>query len=151
MLRQFRDGMLITHATDGALHPRPMHLAAADDDGTLWLMVDLRSAKVEELRHDARASLTLQDGGRFLALSGHAEVVREQARVDAIWREPMKVWFPGGAADPNVALIKIVPHGGEYWDGKGMNGLTYAFEAARAYLTGSQPRLGEDVQAKVPL
>ncbi len=151
ILQQFRDGMLITHSTDGALHPRPMHIAEAEDDGTLWLFCDLRSAKVEELRQDARASLTLQDGGRFLALSGHAEVVRDPARLEALWSEPMKVWFPQGPRGEHVALIKVVPQGGEYWDAKGVAGLSYAFEAARAYVAGRSPQLGGEHQAKVSL
>ena len=151
ILQQFRDGMLITHATDGALHPRPMHIAKADDEGTLWLFCDLRSAKVEELSQDARASLTLQDSGRFLALSGHAEVVRDLARLEALWSEPMKVWFPDGPRAEHVALIKVVPRGGEYWDNKGMAGLTYLFEAARAYVSGKPPQLGGEHQAKVSL
>ena len=151
LLGGFRAGMFITHGVDGELHPRPMQLAEVQPDGTVWLMSDLTTQKVEELREDARASLTLQDGGRFVALSGKAELVRDPDRAERLWSEPWRVWFPKGPRDPNVALIKIVPSSGEYWDGKGVNGLRYLFEAARAYVAGDRPDLSEGQAGKVDL
>ena len=151
MLRQFRDGMLVTHGPDQLLHARPMHVAQVEDQGAVWLMSDLHALKVEELRRDARATVTMQDGGRFLALAGHAEVVRDADKVAALWSEPWRVWFPTGPADPTIALLKVVPEGGEYWDSSGVKGLKYAFAAAKAYATGDRPHLGREHQAKVDL
>lgn len=151
MLRQFRDGMFITHAPDRSLHARPMHVAEVEADGVLWLMSDVAALKVEELRRDARTSITMQSGGKYLALTGHAEVVRDADRAERLWSEPWRVWFPNGPRDASVVLIKVVPAKGEYWDSGGVNALTYAFEAVRAYAAGDRPRLGDSHQAKVDL
>ena len=68
-----------------------------------------------------------------------------------MWKEPWKVWFPGGAEDPEVTLIQVTPAAGEYWDNAGTEGLKYLVKAGVAYLSGQRPELGDDVNAKVAL
>lgn len=151
LLREFKDGMFITHSRTGELHARPMELARLDDDGELWLITHVNSEKVEELGEDSRVSVTMQHGRRFVTISGHGEVVRDPSLVHSMWSEAWQVWFPDGPDDPTLVLINVKPHRGEYWDGEGASRVRYLYEAAKAYLTGERPQLTEEQQAKVNL
>jgi general stress protein 26 len=153
LLRTFNYAMLVTHSRQGELHARPMALAEAEDQGDLWLVTDVHSEKVEELAEDARVSVSMQAGDRYVALSGKAEVVRDPDRVHALWNEKWRTWFPKGVEDPALVLIRVKPMHGEYWDNEGVAKAKFLYHAARAYLTGHRPSVGKDpdLQGKVEL
>ena len=151
ILRGFNDGMFITHSTDGELHARPMAIAAIEDDGDVWLATDVHSSKVEELSDDAHVGLALQASGQYLALAGTAEVVRDANKAKALWNEAWRVWFPQGPDDASLILIRVKTQRGEYWDNKGLGGIRYLYEAAKAYVTGTTPPTDADQQAKLDL
>lgn len=49
LLDDFDTGMLVTRAGNGDLRSRPMHLARADEDGTLYFPTDAESVKADEI------------------------------------------------------------------------------------------------------
>ena len=151
LLHHFKNGMLITHTPEAELHARPMTLAKVENDGDLWLVTDVHSAKVDELAEDAHVSFAMQDGDCYVALSGKAEIVRDAELVNALWNEAWRTWFPEGVDDPSLVLLKIKPVRGEYWDNQGLNKAKFIYHAAKAYLTGTTPEPDVDVQAKVEL
>ena len=88
----------------------------------------------------------------YLSLRGKARVVHDKARVMDLWKEAYKVWFPGGIDDPELALLAVDPMNAEYWDNRGMNGIEYLFESAKAYVKGETPDVSDvDQHAKVRL
>lgn len=153
LLGEFGVGMLVTRAPDGGLRGRPMALAEAQPDGTLWFATDRTSAKVDELERDGRVAVTMQSKATFVSLSGTAAVVDDRAKLAQLWKVEWKVWFPGGKDDPNIVLLRVDGSRGEYWDNSGTSGLKYLIEAGKALVTGSRPDVGEDpkVHAKVAL
>jgi general stress protein 26 len=83
--------------------------------------------------------------------SGTAQVVRDQAKIDELWHDGLKAWFPNGKDDPNISLLKIKMHQAEYWDRAGGRMATL-FQQVKAALTG-QPdsnqrneKLGDEPQ-----
>ena len=148
LIHDFRFGMLITHAERGQFHGRPMAIAEIDDGGAIWLMSDLHSDKVAEVERDGHVAVSMQEGQKFVSLTGTAELVRDRAKLRSIWNEAWKVWFPKGADDADLVLLKINPAGGEYWDNSGTNRVRYLYEAAKAYVQGTRPNVG-DMQGKV--
>jgi len=122
-LRELLHGMeyalLTTHQADGALTSRPLQLLDVDDAGVLWFFTSLASAKADELRRDARVNLAFADPAArvFVSISGSAEVLVDPARADALWRASQKVFFPHGAQDPTLGVLKVVAHSARYWDG----------------------------------
>jgi hypothetical protein len=50
----------------------------------------------------------------------------------------MKAWFPQGVDDPQIALIRVHPVKGEYWDSPNSTVL-HLYGYAKAALTGKQP------------
>lgn len=135
-LRKFDTVMVTTTAQNGTMHARPMAVAEVDDAGELWFVTAKDSAKCEEVKADARAVVTGQEGGRYCSVSGRIDVIADRERVRALWKEAWKVWFPEGKEDPNIVLMRVRPEIGEYWDNRGTQGVRYLFEAARALLNG---------------
>jgi len=138
LLDSFDTAMLLTRDGDQN-HARPMAVAEIETANTIWFVTSSDSPKVEEIRADSRVSVTFQSERKFVALSGTSAVVRDRARIDALWKEAWKVWFPNGKEDPSIALIRVTVEDAEFWDNAGGKGIRYAFEAAKALLTGERP------------
>lgn len=153
LLDEFGVAMLVTRTPDGSLRGRPMALAEAQPDGTLWFATDRHSGKVDELERDGHVVVTMQSSTKFVSLSGMAAVVDDRAKLAQLWKVAWKVWFPGGKDDPNIALLRVDGTAGEYWDNSGTSGLKYLIEAGKALVTGSRPDVGDDpkIHGKVSL
>ncbi len=151
LLEDFDTAMLITHAVKGSLNARPMGVAEISKSGELYFVTAAPSAKVKEIQKDAHVALIFQDKKTFVSLNGTAVVVKDQALVDRLWSEAWRVWFPDGKSDPAIRMLKISPIDAEYWDNSGTKGISYAFEAAKAYITGETPDVTEKQHGKVAL
>ena len=151
LLEEFGVAMLATRTGEGQLRARPMALAEVQPDGTLWFMTDRHSGKIDELKRDGHVVVTMQSRTQFVSLSGTAVPVDDRARVARLWKLEWQIWFPGGKDDPNLVLLRVDGHAGEYWDNSGANGIKYLFEAGKALLTGTRPNVDSDpkVHSKV--
>jgi hypothetical protein len=56
------------------------------------------SPKVAEANKDNRIVATFEKGQKYLSISGHSETVKDQAKINEIWKDAWKAWFPGGNA-----------------------------------------------------
>jgi general stress protein 26 len=81
--------------------------------------------------------VSLAHARRFVSINGHIELVADRAKIDALWREPYRIWFDG-KNDPELVLLRFTPFDAEYWDNTGAHGIKHAFEAAKAYLKGQK-------------
>ncbi len=151
LIRDFDNAMLVTKTDGGSLDARPMAVAEATDDGVLWFVSDRNSGKIADLMLDSDVAITMQSSRKFVTLSGECRVVDDQAKIDSLWKEPWKVWFPEGKSDPSIVLLKIEPSRGEYWDNSGIAGLKYLIKAGKAYLQGERAETDESVNASVSL
>jgi general stress protein 26 len=151
LLKDFDTAMLVTHSGDGESHARPMAVAELRPDVDAYFVTAIDSPKVAEIETNQNVTLTFQSSKQFATLSGRMSVVRDQALLDRLWKEPWKVWFPRGKSDPSLVLLKLDPEHGEYWDNTGIQGLKYAFRAAKAYAAGTTPATDREQSAKVPL
>ena len=115
-------------------HSRPMATIKADEDGTLWFYTDIRSIKVEEVSTTHRVHLVYAHPGKesYLDVWGTANVVTDRKEVTDKWSPIMKAWFPGGPADPNVALLKVSPSDAHYWDSETGKMIAFLKIAAKA-------------------
>lgn len=152
VLTSFSTAMLTTLGEDRIPRARPMQVSNVDGDNKVWFFTRLGSEKVDEIQADSTVGITMQGGGKFLSLSGKASVVRDQDKINQLWKEPYQVWFPEGKESPNVTLLVIDPANGEYWDTSGFTGLRYLYEAGKSYFQGSGvDTSGLDINAKVSL
>jgi general stress protein 26 len=138
LLESFDTAMLITRHGDGD-HARPMAIAEIEGASTIWFVTSNDSPKADEIRKDSRVSVIFQSERKFIALSGTSSIIRERARIDVLWKEVWKVWFPNGKTDPSIALIKVEVQDAEFWDNAGGKGIRYAFEAVKGLIKGERP------------
>ena len=139
--------MLITHAGEGRLRARPMAIAKVEEDARVWFITGADTAKAHEIASDKRVHIVCQnDRSAYLSLSGHAEVVRDRAKIEELWKERFRAFFPQGKDDPEIALIDVRPEEGEFWDNEGLNKIKFLFALAKAYTGGDKPDVDEGEQ-----
>lgn len=148
LLETFDTAMFITHHGDGQ-HARPMAVAGVEGVNTLWFVTSLDAPKSDEIRRDARVSITFQSERRFVALSGQAELVGDRTKIHELWKPAWKVWFPLGKDDPSLSLIRVTVTDAEFWDNAGARGLRYVFEAAKALIAKEKPATAEGQHGRV--
>jgi general stress protein 26 len=153
LLKRFDTAMLVTHTAAGGLRARPMAIARVEDTCRVWFFTSVASGKVHEIETDTHVNVVCQkERDIYLSLSGIATLRRDRAKIEELWQETYKVWFPGGKDDPELALVSVEPQDGEFWDEEGFKKIKYLFEAAKAYATGTTPQIAEGEQhAKVNL
>jgi general stress protein 26 len=151
VLRNFSHAMLTTRSRDGGLHTRPMFVADVDKEGNIWLMSPGDSEKVDELAHDRHVNVSMQSSDQWVAIAGDAEMLRDKARIHALFKEPWKAYFPQGPDDPNVVLIKVNSVHGQYWDNAGIAKVKYMWQVAKAYVQGTTASHNKDTSGKVQL
>jgi general stress protein 26 len=144
LLKQFSTAMLVTHAGADQLRARPMAVAQIEDGGRVWFISSRETAKVHEIEQDTRVHLVcLKEHSAYLSLSGRATLEENRAKVAELWQEPFKIWFPNGKDDPEIILICVTPDEAEFWDNEGLNKMSYLLESAKAYVSGTKPRVKE--------
>lgn len=149
LLKGIPIAMMASKGSDGRMHARPMATSDAKFDGELWFFTDINSPKVEDLRRDPEVLLTYADEDRqhYVSVSGHAEVVRDTAKAKELWSEGVRVWFPKGAEDPSLALVRVTVDSAEYWDSPSST-MVYAYGYLKAVTTGERPHPGENATVR---
>jgi|SRR5581483_3760553 len=144
-------GMLTTRA-GGVLRARPMEPRPNRDEGVIYFVADRRGAKDDEIEAHADVCLIVVDHGSraYLSVSGRAEAAIDRAKAAEIWKKTDDVWWPGGAGDPNIRVLKLTPLKAELWDGPASS-VAAAVEFAKARITGEKPHLGENRKVTVKM
>lgn len=89
---------------------RPMsNNGEVEYDGDNWFFTSADTAKVRDIRQDARVQLVFVDSlaVNFISVWGQGEVVEDVDQKKKRWREELKEWFPDGPEDEDVLLIKV--------------------------------------------
>jgi len=135
LVKSFKVAMLATQSADGFIRARPMTIAEAEDDGSMWFLTS-RNGWSKELEEDVPTVVTMQSPHRYVTVTGMAHLVDDRRRIHKLWNVGMQPWFPEGPESEDVCLVHFVSTEGEYWDSSGRNGLRYLFEAAKAVAEG---------------
>ena len=145
--------MFGTYDAQGACHSRPM--AAVDQDraagdDALWFFARTDSRKVAEIGADPRVSIDYADssGQNYVSVLGRAAIVRDRAKIEALWMEVLRTWFPDGPGDDTVALIRVDMEAAEYWDSPSSL-MVHAFGYVKARVTGEPPSPGDVAQVRM--
>ena len=128
--------MLTTVEAGGRLHTRPMGNQKADPNGDIWFFTEKNGAVADNLKTSPKVSLGYSNASStYVAVSGTGQMVHDKGKIDELWSEDLKAWFPQGKDDPNVALLKVMPERGEFWD-TGSNRIVSAVGYLKAKITG---------------
>ena len=146
LIRDVKIAMLTTRAGDGTMHSRPLTTLDSDDfDGTLWFLIAADSEKAQEIARRPQVNLGYSnpDDGKYVSISGVAEIVRDRTRVRELWNPFAKVFFPRGPDDPNLVVLKVDVRSAEYWASPSSR-VERLLGLAKAVLKGDESALGEN-------
>jgi general stress protein 26 len=150
LIKDIRVAMLTTYAPEGFLHARPMVARTEEANGDLWFFTDRHSEKIPEIRANPSVALCYSEPSdqNYVSISGTASVVEDRAKVKQLWSEPMRTWFPQGADDPDLILIRVKAEHAQYWDAPS-SAVVYAYGYVKARLTGERPDPGEEGKVRL--
>jgi len=99
---------------------RPMNVQEVDEQGTLWFLIANDSFTYQDIEANPSVKLYFQGSPHsdFLFLEGSAVLSADKAKIKELWNPIMKTWFTEGEDDPRIAIIKVSPETGYYWDNK---------------------------------
>jgi general stress protein 26 len=142
LIKTVEVAMMVTEDGDH-LRSRPMAMSQTEFDGTLWFFTKADSHKVSEVQADQKVNLAFAHPGKqdYVSVSGTASLVRDSAAVAEHWTDSLKVWFPKGKSDPEIALLKVTVKQAEYWDAPSST-MLHAYGYVKAVLTGESPQPG---------
>ena len=140
LIKDIKVAMMTTADADGKLHSRPMWSGAADEVGDLWFFTREHSPKTGEIAEDHAVNLAYSDPSSqtYVSVAGRAEIVTDRAIIAEKWHVGLKTWFPKGQDDPEIALIRVHPERGEYWDSPNAT-MLHLYGTVKAALTGKSP------------
>ncbi len=69
-------------------------------------------------------------------------------KVRALWKEPMRVWFPKGPTDSDIALVRVRMREARYWDAPS-SAFVLAYGYVKAVTTGQRPNPGDVGQVEI--
>ena len=146
LIKDIRFGMLTHRHSTGMMHSCPLTTQnkKLDEDYVLYFFISRKSEMIGAFAADANVNVSYADPGddSYVSVSGKAAVVEDQAKKQALWSSAAKAWFPGGANDPDLALLEVTIAHAEYWDVKESKMVQLA-KMATAAITGKPPHLGE--------
>lgn len=155
MIDAAKFAMLGTYDATGRAHSRPMvAVAHGTGDGErsdeLWFFTRAESRKVDEISRDPRVLVDYADpdAQSYVSVVGRAEILADRAKIEALWSEPLRTWFPEGTDDPEARLVRVVAESVEYWDSPS-SAMVHAWGYVKARATGEPPSPGEIAQVRM--
>jgi len=142
MIKDIRFGMLTVRGADGRLYSRPMTTqnGEADHGGVIWFFMSRSGQPVADLTAapDVNVAYADPDSDKYVSVSGAARLVEDPVKKKELWSPAAGAWFPGGAEDPDLALVAILVAEADYWDVKA-NKAVQIFKLVKAAVTGEPP------------
>lgn len=136
VMKDVKFAMLTVGTGEGHLKAHPMTTQQTEFDGDVWFIGgrDTEQVQCMAARPEVNVSYADHAKGAYVSIGGTAQLVEDRAKLEQLWSDAYKAYFPGGIDDPSVQLIKIEARGGEYWGSDGK--LKNMFAQAKAALTG---------------
>lgn len=141
-LQAFEIAMFTTVDAHGHIHSRPMQTQEAEEDCDAWFVSSLETTKIAELKANPNVGLIYRrdKDQAYISLAGKAELITDKQVIHDKWKEDWRAWFPDGPDQSDLVLIKVHADEAEWWVPEGGR-LSVMFEAARGYVTGTEPKL----------
>ncbi|GAA5511784.1 hypothetical protein Dcar01_00497 [Deinococcus carri] len=136
IIKDVKFAMLTVTTAEGHLKAHPMTTQQTEFDGDIWFIGGKDTEQVQCMGERPQVNVSYSDPGKnnYVSVGGTAQLVEDRAKLEELWSDFYKAYFPQGIDDPNVQLIKIEAQGAEYWEGSGR--MKALFQMARAAVTG---------------
>ncbi|MFL5554778.1 MAG: pyridoxamine 5'-phosphate oxidase family protein [Gemmatimonadaceae bacterium] len=151
LIRGIETAMFTTRRPNGQLVSRPMATQDRIEGADLWFVTNVETHKLDDLALDPHVNLSYfrNRSGEWVSVSGIAHVSKNRNRIRQLYKEDWKTWFDdqggdrdGGPNDPRIALIMVETDTATYMKVNKSRPVVL-FEALKARVTGSTPRLGD--------
>jgi general stress protein 26 len=141
--------LLVTVGESDGFEARPMGCLQTVFDGTLWFLTFRHSSKLDQIGRDDRVLVAYVNPEKYeyVAVSGRARVVDDRQKLTELWTEGLRVWFPKGSGDPELAMLAVDVEKADYWADPA-SPITYAFAYVKARVTGEAPTPGDIAESK---
>ena len=136
VVKEIKYTMMTTRTSEDHLHSCPMNTTETSIGAReIWFIGHTPSETVDNIKKNPEINLAYatQDGKKYLSIAGKAELIEDKAKLEELWSVIYNAYFEQGIDDPQVQLIKVVPHGAEYWENG--NTLTSALKITAAAVT----------------
>lgn len=152
MVKDIKYTMLTTRNAENHLHACPMNTTETSIGAKeIWFIGHTPSETVDNIKKNSEVNLAYvtQDDEKYLSISGTAELVEDKEKLEELWSVTYNAYFEQGKEDPKVQLIKVVPHGAEYWANG--NAISSAVKMAAAAVTDTaiEKSLGENFSVEL--
>ncbi len=118
VIKDVKFAMMSTANSKGDVHAWPMTTSETSLGAKeIWFIGDKTSDVVKDIQDNPKIGLSYasEDEKNYVSVSANAELSSDQAKLDELWSPVYNAFFEHGKEDPNVQLIKVVPHGVECW------------------------------------
>jgi general stress protein 26 len=130
--------MLVTHDASGMSIARPVQPVRVEER-RLWIFTAADGDIARDVERAADVHVVFANPQRelFVSLNGTARLLFDPKKARELWSPLAGAWYPRGADDANLALLRIDVHRGDYWDMKDAK-LVRFFKLAAAAVSGTQ-------------
>ena len=151
LIKGIETAMFTTRRPTGQLVSRPMATQDRIEGADLWFVTDTDTHKLEELALDPHVNCAYYNNRthEWVSVSGVAHVSKNRNRIRQLYDENWKAWLgdeggerDGGPNDPRIALIMVEAEIATYMKVNKSRPIIL-FEALKARVTGSPPRMGD--------
>lgn len=118
VIKDVKFAMMSTVNGKGDLHAWPMTTSETSLGAKeIWFIGDKTSDVVKDIQNNPKVGLSYatQDEKNYVSVSANAELSTDKDKLEELWSPVYNAFFEHGKEDPNVQLIKVVPHGVECW------------------------------------
>jgi len=119
IVRKVQTGMLMTIDPSVGPRARPVQVRDFDENARLWFITRLHSPKVDELlASDGEVCISFAErhAAVFASVTGRACIVPDSQRLAELWTLDDDQWYPGGASNPDVVLMRVDLAHAQWWD-----------------------------------
>ena len=147
MVKDIKYTMMTTRTHEDHLHSCPMNTTETSIGAKeIWFIGHSPSETVDNIGKNPQVNLAYvsQDDKKYLSINGTAELVDDKEKLDELWSAMYNAYFEKGKEDPKVQLIKVTPHGAEYWANGNTIASAFKMTAAAVTDTAIEKSLGEN-------
>ena len=141
-----RNGMLGLVGVEHHHHFQPMTAFSEPETGQIWFFTrdntELAEAVAAEGAPHAMLIVSSKDQDIQACLGGTLTLSHDAARIDRFWNAAVAAWYPDGKDDPHLTLLRLDLDSAAVWLHEA-GPVRFAFEIARANMTGREPNLGD--------
>jgi len=141
-VRDARVGMLgLADGRGGGL--QPMTAFVEPPSPRVWFFARRDNDLIRGAPAGARATFNVVDKDRrvWATLTGELSERHDRERIERYWSPVAAAWFPDGKDDPELTLICLDVAEAQVWASEA-GPVRFAYEIAKANVTGEQPDLG---------